>query len=308
MPSNTARRTRSIIGLGLAATIGLAPLARAADIGDPKPPRATAPPDSTATPDGPLDRPKTYAKHGGQAGALVGGLAMGGLFLLGAAYADGEGSDVDTPGYIGITLIGVTVGAIMGWALGSFLGSTVPAEHLPPGGVTAPGTTPAPEPAAPGVRTPSSVPLTSPVSRGGRTLASMTFIGGYAGMNGNEPTDGGALLGARLMRHRGDWVSYGPEVGFVPGHDGLFLLTGDVTVGPRLGSIRPYVIGDAGWHSWRDGGSQFGLGAGAGIDWARVPGGRAFGVELRYRTSVQNDPEYGDRSLFQGAATARFNW
>jgi hypothetical protein len=86
-------------------------------------------------------------------------------------------------------------------------------------------------------------------------------------------------------------VSYGPEIGFVTGHDGIFLLTADLRVGRRFGSIRPYAIGDIGWYNWRDGASLLGAGVGAGIEWERAPGATAFGLEYRHRTSVQTTRE-----------------
>ncbi|HEX7878954.1 MAG TPA: hypothetical protein VF720_06060 [Candidatus Eisenbacteria bacterium] len=291
-------------------------------IGDPKPPPAPTAPDSTAAPDAHLDRPKTEAKTGGKAGALAGAVAGGGLFLLGAAYSDAETGDVDAAGYVGIGLLGAALGGIFGWALGSFLGSTVPAERpatthhvtaTPPASENAP---------APTLEPPTAMPASS---RHGRTLASFTLLGGYAGMADEGPVyeyppeggfvvheggtvGGSAFLGARLLRHRGEWFSYGPEVGFVTGHDGMFLLTADLLVGRRYGSTRPYAIGDIGWHNWKDGASLFGGSIGAGLEWEREPGATAFGAEYRYRAMLQNDTGEGDREFHQLALTSRFNW
>lgn len=183
----------------IAMALQLTGMARAAEIGDPKPAPVAVRPDSSAVPNGRLPAMTHPVRTGARAGAIAGGIVGAGLFLVAGAFAEGlceyDCGAPGAPGYVALGVVGGALGAGAGALIGAFLGSTVRPTAVPP---KARPTTPA--------RSPDD------------EIGSITILGGYAGVGGkavfseqgdvtqHAARNGGGLVQFRYLSHRGDWA------------------------------------------------------------------------------------------------------
>jgi hypothetical protein len=74
---------------------------------------------------------ESYARNAGRAGAIVGGLALGGLTYLEESTSSTcrEGCVYDNPAVVPMTILGLAAGALGGWYVGSHVGSRVSTER-----------------------------------------------------------------------------------------------------------------------------------------------------------------------------------